>query len=135
MRRMTNPWAALTAKHSSVLAIVAVVATFAAAAAGVALLRDPPPPTVEQEDAAQILLHPRIAPARVRCETCGIVETILMVEATRALPRAYVLAIRMPDGSLRHSSEPRQGHWKVGDQIQLLGGERTWNQGTPAARH
>lgn len=126
---MKSAWAALTARHSSALAITAVIATFAAAALGVALLRDPPVPTAEEAHATQVLLHPRLAPARVRCETCGTVESIREVEATGSAPRAYVLAIRMPDGSLRQSSAAQPGSWKVGDQIQLFGGERSWNQG------
>lgn len=126
---MNNAWAALTARHSSVLAILAVVVTFGAVAIGLALARDAPPRTTDQEDAAQILLHPRLAPPRLRCETCGTIESIRVIEAAGTVPRAYVLAIRLPDGSLRQSSEPQPGHWKVGDQIQLLGGERTWNQG------
>lgn len=114
------------------LAIAAVIATFATIALVASLLRQPPPPTAEEAHATQVLLHPRLAPQRVRCDTCGTVEGIRVIEAAGSVPRAYVLDIRMPDGSLRQSSEPRPGSWKVGDQIQLFGGERSWNQGGSA---
>lgn len=130
---MTGHAAVFTARHSSMLAIVAVTATFAVAALAVALLRDGPPLTAEEEHAARVVLHPRLAPLRTRCETCGTIESIRFGDTAGAAPAFYEFTVRLPDGSLRRSRDPQPGRWKVGDQMQLLGGERTWNQGAPAA--
>lgn len=64
---------------------------------------------------------------RSRCETCGRIESITRVEASASEPAAFVFAVRLPDGSLRLSSDPLPGRWQVGDRMQLLGGGITWS--------
>jgi hypothetical protein len=44
-----------------------------------------------------------------------------------------VFSVRLPDGSLRHSPDALRGRWQVGDGMQLIGGERTWNLPSAAA--
>lgn len=68
------------------------------------------------------------APVRVRCETCGVVEAIERTEAAEGRPAVWVFSVRLPDGSLRHSTDALRGRWQVGDGMQLIGGDRTWNQ-------
>ena len=128
---MNRPWSALTARHSTVLAVLTVGAAFAMVALGLALATllntpDEPPPVLRMQ------LHPPLvapmAPQRPRCPTCGTVESIRMTEAGAGAAVSYVFAVRMNDGSLRHSSDSTAGRWQVGDGIQLLGGDRTWSQ-------
>lgn len=123
--------AALTARHSTLLAVLAVGASFAIVALAFALLtlndareREPSVPRVQ--------LHPALvvpeAAVRPRCTTCGVVEGILVTQGKNGAASSYEFAIRMHDGSLRHSSDSHPGRWQVGDGIQLLGGGRTWSE-------
>lgn len=112
--------------HSVLVAVLAVGGLFAVVAGALALWpgdggasMDPSaPPSVSA------LSQP---PQRLRCETCGVIEGIRKVEATSAVPGSYEFAVRLPDGSLRHSSDPSPGRWQVGDHMQLIGGDRTWS--------
>ncbi|MBC5785337.1 hypothetical protein H8N03_20485 [Ramlibacter sp. USB13] len=85
---------------------------------------------------APMALQPPLtaAPERVRCQMCGVVEAIDRMEATDLRPAAWVFTVRLPDGSLRQSHDALRGRWQVGDGMQLIGGDRTWNLPTePAA--
>jgi hypothetical protein len=108
------------------MAVIVVGATFCLAAAGLAFWREDGP-TGEEAPNAQAQAHPQLAPPRLRCETCGVIEGIREVEAVGAAGKTYEFAVRLPDGSLRLSSDPQPGNWQVGDRMQLLGGERTWS--------
>lgn len=123
---MASRWTALTARHSTVAAVLAVVTVFGAAALGLAAWPDEAPLAEStREDATP---HPQlVAPLRVRCETCGVIEAIRLSEATPDAPRYWEFAVRLPDGSLRLSSDPQPGRWQVGDRMQLLGGGPTWS--------
>jgi hypothetical protein len=74
-----------------------------------------------------------LAPVRLRCETCGVIESIVRTEATGGVAASYEFAVRLPDGSLRHSSDPLRGRWQVGEGMQLIGGDRTWSAPTHGA--
>lgn len=128
---MTRPWAALTARHSAVLAMLAVGACFTlvALAAAVATLHDT---LEEQAPGLRTELHPPLsAPASRlgdRCSTCGVIERIVLTEDLNGVPLSYEFTVRMHDGSIRHGSDTGPGQWQVGDGIQLLGGGRTWSK-------
>lgn len=123
--------AALTARHSAPLAIAAVGTSFAIVALALALTTTR---RAAEEDAGgpRAQFHPDlvapVAPVRQRCATCGVIETIVAREGADGTTRSYEFAIRMQDGSLRHSSDTSLGRWQVGDGIQLLGGGRTWSE-------
>ena len=124
--RPPGAFARLTARHSIAAAVVAVGATFTVVAIGVAWwTEDLPLPGAAWD--LEMKGHPRLAPARVRCDTCGVIERIRPIEAVGAAPKSYEFAVRLPDGSLRFSSAAQAGEWQVGDRMQLLGGERTWS--------
>jgi hypothetical protein len=63
------------------------------------------------------------APARVRCESCGVVESITRFEPEGTQPASYEFTVRLRDGSARVSSMPSPFTWRVGDTIMLKGGE------------
>lgn len=112
-------------RHSLALAVLAVGGAFCFAAGGLALW--PKALSAASEIEAAVPQVPALAPVRLRCETCGVVESIRHSEATDGVAASYEFAVRLPDGSLRHSSDPRPGQWQVGDRMQLLGGGRTWS--------
>ena len=122
---MIGSWAGRIPRHSMGAAVFAVAAAFVGVAAAIALWPGTDPgPDVPQ---VGLELQPPQAAVRIRCETCGVIEGIRLAEARGEAPAHYEFAVRLPDGSLRHSSDPQPGRWKVGDQMQLLGGERTWS--------
>jgi hypothetical protein len=110
--------------HSPWLAAFAVAATYGIFAAAQALWPDAPVPGPEVPEAAVVVAH---APARLRCETCGLVEAIEPTAAVGDRPAGWVFSVRLPDGSLRHSSAALRGRWQIGDGMQLIGGDRTWS--------
>jgi hypothetical protein len=123
--------AALTARHSTPLAVLAVGTSFAMVALALALATA----RGAAEDEAgveRVQFHPELvthgAAVRQRCTTCGVIEDIVVSEGGDGVTRSYEFAIRMQDGSLRHSSDTSPGRWQVGDGIQLLGGGRTWSE-------
>lgn len=63
--------------------------------------------------------------ARRRCGGCGWVRDIRRVEATDTTPVSFEFTVRLYDGSVRTSSSPDAGRWRVGDRITLLGGEES----------
>jgi hypothetical protein len=112
-------------RHSLAMAVLAVGGTFCLAAGGLALW--PEEATAASEIEAAMPQGPALAAVRLRCQTCGVVESIRHSEAADGVAAFYEFAVRLPDGSLRHSSDSRPGQWQVGDRMQLLGGERTWS--------
>lgn len=123
--------AALTARHSAPLAVLAVGTSFAIVALALALVTHR---ERAREEAAvlRVQLHPPLAapaaPVRQRCTNCGVIENIVVTEGGDGAALSYEFAIRMQDGSLRHSSDTGPGSWQVGDGVQLLGGGRTWSE-------
>lgn len=107
------------------MGVLAVGGSFCIAAAALALW--PQAASAAVEPSTSVIAAPATAPQRLRCETCGVVEGIRHVAAAQGLAASYEFSVRLPDGSLRHSSDPRPGQWQVGDRMQLLGGERTWS--------
>ena len=107
--------------RSLLLSLAAVGAAFSVMAVGAALW--------STEVEAAIVANPPAAmeqaPLRLRCETCGVVEAITRIES--ATGASYDFAVRLPDGSLRHSTDALRGNWQVGDRMQLLGGGRNWS--------
>jgi hypothetical protein len=116
--------------HSAWLALLAVGGAFALFAATQALW--PASRTVAIEDAPRAQAAPdvpdaSVEPARLRCETCGIVEAIDRNDAGGGKPAGWIFSVRLRDGSLRHTPDALRGRWQVGDGMQLIGGQRTWN--------
>jgi hypothetical protein len=72
----------------------------------------PPLPLIDLPDAP-----------RVRCTTCGVVESIHPLAPVEGMPASYEFNVRLYDGSLRTSTSVGQGSWLVGDRIFLLGGD------------
>lgn len=120
------------AGSSMAVALLAVAGTFGVMATGEALWPEDAMASVSAvqplQPANELVLTP---PPRLRCETCGHVETITYSAGVDGAPDAYIFAVRLPDGSLRQSSDPRPGRWQVGDAMQLLGGGATWSQHRP----
>jgi hypothetical protein len=65
-----------------------------------------------------------VARTRARCEFCGVVETIRLLEPVGTLPATYEFTVRLRDGSSRVSTVAgaTATAWTVGDAIMLLGG-------------
>jgi hypothetical protein len=112
-------------RHSVLTAVLAVGGTFCFVAAALAAWPEPASAAQRPEAAAPQRLA--LAPARLRCETCGVIENIRHSESRDGAEAFYEFEVRLPDGSLRHSRDPQPGQWKVGERMQLLGGERTWS--------
>ena len=108
--------------RSMLLALLAVGGTFALVAAATALWTYERAPQVD--DASAVVEPVRVA--RLRCTTCGVIETIAHIEAKAGVPASWLFAVRLPDGSLRQSSDSQPGRWSIGDRMQLLGGARAW---------
>jgi hypothetical protein len=113
------------ARHSLAVAVLAVGGTFCVAAAGLALWPEQAS-AASQTDTSMPQAAAR-APVRLRCDTCGVVETIRHGEAADGAAAFYEFNVRLPDGSLRQSRDSQPGVWHVGDRMQLLGGDRTWS--------
>jgi len=76
-------------------------------------------------------LAPEIAPvvpnalaarSRSRCDECGTVESMHRVDPGQGMPAYYDIAVRLRDGSLRHSQDASPGRWQVGDRAMAMGG-------------
>jgi hypothetical protein len=122
--RTSLSWSTTGAAHSSWLALLAVGGTFGCFAAAEALW---PHDSVAALNGAPLMATAApvaFAPARLRCDSCGVIEAIRRMEAAGGLPAAWVFSVRMRDGSLRHTSDPLPGRWQVGDSMQLIGGGR-----------
>jgi hypothetical protein len=116
--------------HSAWLAMLAVGGAFALFAATQALWPASRPVPVEEAPLAQAApdgSDASDAPVRLRCGTCGTVEAIDRSEAHDGKAAAWIFSVRLRDGSLRHSPDALRGRWQVGDHMQLIGGQRTWN--------
>jgi hypothetical protein len=60
------------------------------------------------------------APARARCDGCGVIESIQHVAASGNAAATYGITVRMRDGSTRVSSDARPANWRTGDRIVLI---------------
>ena len=106
------------ARRQSLLAAVLLVgAAFCVAAAGLAVWPEPEPAAEEVD--MQFRAPSRL---RLRCDTCGVIESIRHTAATGAVLASYEFSVRLRDGTLRHSSDPLAGQWQVGDRMQLISG-------------
>jgi hypothetical protein len=110
-------WSALAARDSLAAALLVVGATFCVAAAGLALWPEPEPAAEEVD--MQFRAPSRL---RLRCDTCGVIESIRHTAATGGVLASYEFSVRLRDGTLRHSSDPQAGQWQVGDRMQLISG-------------
>lgn len=124
--RTSLPWQFRVPAHSAWVGMLAVGGAFGLFAALQGLWPASGAPALGEP---MVMQPPLVvaAPARGRCETCGIVEAIERTEAVDGQPAAWVFSVRLPDGSLRHSPDALRGRWQVGDGMQLIGGDRTWN--------
>jgi hypothetical protein len=59
---------------------------------------------------------------RTRCEGCGFVEAIRVIDGADGQPATYGFTVRLRDGSSRTSITPDTGRWQVGDRIIVMGG-------------
>lgn len=71
------------------------------------------------EPAAQEAAAPR---ARVRCNTCGVVEAIRRIEHGGSTPASFEFTVRLRDGTIRTSTTASAASWRSGDRIMLIGG-------------
>jgi hypothetical protein len=62
-------------------------------------------------------------PPRSRCPGCGVVAAIRPLSALAGVPAGFEFTVRLRDGTLRTSTTPGQGSWRVGDGIILIGGD------------
>jgi hypothetical protein len=106
---------------SLLLALIAVALVVAAGGVAYALWSEgelqPVREAVDPAEANQ-LARDR---ARLRCDTCGVIEEIRTVEGVGGAPASYVFAVRLPDGSLRQTTDPLRGRWQPGDRMMLIG--------------
>ena len=107
--------------------VVAVAAGGAFCLAAAALALWPEEASAAAPVSASVPQEPAVAPARLRCDTCGVIENIRHSEAKDGAAAFYEFDVRLPDGSLRRSRDAHAGIWLVGERMQLLGGERTWS--------
>jgi hypothetical protein len=113
-------WAAPAGRPSVLMALGAVGIVFSAMATGAALWPEDAVPAAIAPVPSVALLEVRDR-ARLRCPSCGVVEAIHRTEAAGGLADSYEFAVRLPDGSLRHSLDSRPGRWQVGDRMMLIG--------------
>jgi len=57
-----------------------------------------------------------------RCASCGVVQAIQALEPPQAGPTRYQFTVRLRDGTTHISTEASRFRWRVGDQVQLIGG-------------
>ena len=112
------------ARHSVVMAVLAVGGAFCIVAGGLALWPQEASAAAVEASVPQAAAR---APVRLRCDTCGIIESIRHSEASEGAVAYYEFNVRLPGGALRQSRDPQAGIWQVGDRMQLLGGDRTWS--------
>jgi hypothetical protein len=124
---LSRPWAMIAATPPVLAAALAVAALYGVVATGLALWPQDEPQALEAAGPGAGLQLATEAPLRLRCETCGVVAGIRRIEAAEDGTVSYEFAVRMADGSLRHSSDALPGRWQVGDHMQLIGGGRTWS--------
>jgi hypothetical protein len=95
---------------------LAVLGVLGQSAAVTLLAASPPEPAGEQADAPLPL-----APGhrRARCEGCGVVEAIRVIDGQ---PATYAFTVRLKDNSIRTSITATTDQWRVGDRIIVMGG-------------
>jgi hypothetical protein len=59
---------------------------------------------------------------RSPCDSCGVVESVRLLERVGNLPASYEVNVRLRDGSLRTSNIANPARWRAGDRIMLIGG-------------
>ena len=59
---------------------------------------------------------------RARCEGCGIVEAIRVIDGIDGHPATYEFTVRLKDNSVRTSVTATAARWQVGDRIIVMGG-------------
>lgn len=99
---------------SVLVAVLAVGGAFGLAAAGFAMWPDDPLLEAATPEAAE-------RPVRLRCDTCGVVETIRHTAAVDGVAASYEFTVRLRDGSMLQSNDAQPGRWQVGDRMQLMG--------------
>lgn len=99
---------------SVLVATLAVGGAFGLAAAAFALWPDDPVLETAMPEAAS-------RQPRLRCDTCGVVETIRHTAASEGAAASYEFTVRLRDGSTLQSSHDQPGRWQVGDRMQLMG--------------
>lgn len=60
---------------------------------------------------------------RTRCDACGIVESMHRIDPGAGGAVYYDIAVRLRDGTLRHSQDASPGRWQVGDRALAMGGD------------
>jgi hypothetical protein len=114
-------WLASAGVPAILAPLLAVGMAFCAMAAADALWPDKEEPVVEATDTIGNALRARDR-ARLRCDSCGVIEAIRRSDGGDGSPVGFAFAVRMPDGSMRHSTDPLPGRWQVGDRVLLIGG-------------
>lgn len=125
---MTPPSAPTTSATRAVagsllLAIGAVVVAFAGAGAAWALWSEGElQPVAETVNPAELNALNALARdrARLRCDTCGVIEEIRTVEGVGGAPETFLFAVRLQDGSLHETTDPRRGRWQVGERMMVI---------------
>jgi len=88
-----------------------------------------PDAVVAQEHAAEAsaalqdeMPVPAAAPARARCEDCGIIQSVRTVAAVGKSPALYETTVRMANGEMHVLSDENPATWHRGERIKLIGG-------------
>lgn len=108
----------------AVCLVVALATLPQAAWADEAGAATPDAAAVSMPEAAPAVTPAPVARTRTRCESCGVVETIRLMDAAGTLPAAYEFTVRLRDGTARVSrvASATASAWTVGDSIMLIGG-------------
>ena len=101
------------------LMAVAVLCVLAQSAA-VTLLAPSPPELAPIEAPAAV--PPAATHRRARCEGCGVVEAIRVIDGIDGQPATYQFTVRLKDDSVRTSTTASAAGWRVGDRIIVMGG-------------
>ena len=66
------------------------------------------------------------ARAKVRCEECGVIESMRRVSAVGNSPAINEITVRLGDGSTHVLSDARPANWRTGERINFIrGGNRS----------
>ena len=125
---MTAPSAPTTSATRAVagsllLGIGAVILAFTGAGAAWALWSEGellPAPEAASPAELNVLSALARDRARLRCDTCGVIEEIRTVEGVGGAPATFVFAVRLQDGSLHETTDPRRGRWQVGERMMVI---------------
>jgi hypothetical protein len=81
-----------------------------------------PSPTGFAVDDAPAVIPLATEHPRTRCEGCGVVEAIRIIDGVGTEPATYEFTVRLKDGSVRTSVTATSARWRVGDRIIVMGG-------------